>query len=36
MYPMPELVPMLKQLRLAGVLDSLDLRNNASITHSAA
>ncbi len=27
MNPMPELAPMLKQLRLSGILDSLEVRN---------
>ena len=27
MNPIPELVPMLKQLRLSGILDSLEARN---------
>ena len=31
MNPMPELVPMLKQLRLSGILDSMDNRNRQAI-----
>jgi DNA replication protein DnaC len=31
MHPMPELIPMLKQLRLSGVLDSLEVRNRQAI-----
>lgn len=31
MNPMPELIPMLKQLRLSGVLDSLESRNRQAI-----
>ncbi len=31
MNPMPELAPMLKQLRLSGILDSLDTRNKQAI-----
>jgi DNA replication protein DnaC len=31
MNPMPELIPMLKQLRLSGVLDSLENRNRQAI-----
>jgi DNA replication protein DnaC len=31
MNPMPELTPMLKQLRLSGVLDSLEIRNRQAI-----
>jgi hypothetical protein len=27
MNPMPEIIPMLKQLRLSGILDSLETRN---------
>lgn len=33
MNPMPELIPMLKELRLSGVLDSLDSRNREAIDH---
>ena len=29
--PLPELAPMLKQLRLSGLLDSLDTRNREAI-----
>lgn len=31
MNPMPQLVPMLKQLRLSGILDSLEVRNRQAI-----
>lgn len=31
MNPLPELTPMLKQLRLSGILDSLDARNREAI-----
>ena len=31
MNPVPELVPLLKQLRLSGILDSLDARNRQAI-----
>jgi DNA replication protein DnaC len=31
MHPMPELIPMLKELRLSGVLDSLEARNRQAI-----
>jgi len=31
MNPMPELTPMLKQLRLSGILDSIELRNRQAI-----
>jgi len=31
MNPMPELIPMLKQLRLSGILDSLEVRNRQAI-----
>jgi DNA replication protein DnaC len=31
MNPMPELIPMLKQLRLSGILDSLENRNRQAI-----
>ena len=31
MHPMPELIPMLKELRLSGVLDSLEQRNHQAI-----
>lgn len=31
MHPMPELIPMLKQLRLSGILDSIELRNRQAI-----
>jgi DNA replication protein DnaC len=36
MNPMPELTPMLKQLRLSGILDSLDPRNRQAIEHKLA
>jgi len=29
MNPMPEIIPMLKQLRLSGILDSLETRKPA-------
>jgi len=31
MNPIPEIVPLLKQLRLSGILDSLDARNREAI-----
>jgi DNA replication protein DnaC len=31
MHPMPELIPMLKQLRLSGILDSMEARNRQAI-----
>ena len=31
MHPMPELIPMLKQLRLSGILDSMEVRNRQAI-----
>ena len=31
MNPMPELTPMLKQLRLSGMMDSIELRNRQAI-----
>lgn len=31
MHPMPELIPMLKQLRLSGILDSIEVRNRQAI-----
>lgn len=31
MNPMPELTPLLKQLRLSGILDSLEARNRQAI-----
>jgi hypothetical protein len=31
MNPMPEIIPMLKQLRLSGILDSLECRNRQAI-----
>lgn len=36
MNPMPELSPMLKQLRLSGILDSLDTRNREAIAGKLA
>ncbi len=36
MNPMPELVPMLKQLRLSGILDSLESRNKQAIDKKMA
>jgi len=36
MSPMPELVPMLKQLRLSGILSFLDLRNRQAIEEKMA
>ena len=36
MNPMPDLVPMLKQLRLSGILDSLDSRNKQAIDKKMA
>lgn len=34
MNPMPELTPMLKQLRLSGFMDSLEVRNKQAIEDS--
>ena len=31
MNPMPELIPMLKQLRLSGIMDSIESRNRRAI-----
>lgn len=31
MNPMPEIIPLLKQLRLSGILDSLESRNRQAI-----
>ena len=31
MNPMPELAPMLKQLRLSGIMDSIESRNRQAI-----
>ena len=31
MNPMPELTPMLKQLRLSGIMDSIESRNRQAI-----
>lgn len=31
MNPMPELIPLLKQLRLSGILDSIEMRNRQAI-----
>jgi DNA replication protein DnaC len=36
MNPMPELAPLLKQLRLSGILDSLEVRNRQAIEGSLA
>jgi DNA replication protein DnaC len=36
MNPIPELIPMLKQLRLSGILDSLELRNRQAIEEKMA
>jgi DNA replication protein DnaC len=36
MHPMPELSPMLKQLRLSGILDSLEVRNHQAINEKLA
>jgi DNA replication protein DnaC len=36
MNPMPELIPMLKLLRLSGILDSLELRNRQAIEEKMA
>ena len=36
MNPMPELAPMLKQLRLSGILDSLESRNKQAIDKKMA
>jgi DNA replication protein DnaC len=36
MNPMPELSPMLKQLRLSGILDSLEVRNRQAIDQKLA
>ena len=36
MNPMPELTPMLKQLRLSGILDSLETRNRQAVEEKMA
>jgi len=36
MNPVPELAPNLKQLRLSGILDSLDARNREAIESKLA
>ncbi|MGA7951461.1 MAG: ATP-binding protein [Thiobacillaceae bacterium] len=36
MNPMPQLEPMLKQLRLSGILDSLSIRNQQAIESKLA
>jgi len=36
MNPMPELAPLLKQLRLSGILDSLETRNREAIANKLA
>ena len=33
MHPMPQILPLLKQLRLSGILDSLELRNKQAVDH---
>ena len=33
MQPMPQLLPLLKQLRLSGILDSLEMRNRQAVEH---
>ena len=36
MNPMPQLAPLLKQLRLSGILDSLEVRNRQAIEEKLA
>ena len=36
MHPMPQLIPMLKELRLSGVMDSLEARNKQAIDEKMA
>ena len=36
MHPIPELSPLLKQLRLSGILDSLEARNREAIDRKLA
>lgn len=36
MNPMPEITPMLKELRLSGVMDSLETRNRQAIEEKLA
>ncbi|MCP4291220.1 MAG: ATP-binding protein, partial [bacterium] len=36
MNPMPEITPMLKELRLSGVMDSLEIRNRQAIEEKLA
>jgi hypothetical protein len=36
MHPIPELTPLLKQLRLSGILDSLEARNREAIDRQLA
>ena len=36
MHPMPQLIPMLKELRLSGILDSLEARNKQAIDDKMA
>jgi hypothetical protein len=36
MNPIPELIPLLKQLRLSGILDSLEARNREAIDRKLA
>ena len=36
MNPMPQLMPHLKQLRLSGILDSLEIRNRQAVEQKLA
>jgi len=36
MHPMPQLIPILKELRLSGVMDSLEARNKQAIDEKLA
>jgi hypothetical protein len=36
MHPIPELTPLLKQLRLSGILDSLEARNRELLKEQRA
>jgi hypothetical protein len=36
MQPMPEILPLLKQLRLSGILDTLEERNRQAIAQKMA
>ncbi|SAL85927.1 IstB ATP binding domain-containing protein [Caballeronia terrestris] len=36
MHPIPDLTPLLKQLRLSGILDSLEARNREAIDRKLA